>query len=190
MLPLPARVGESECVENAVDGMSVREMIGEQRGLLRTYGTIGDSLNLMQEAWKDLHHTFSIRAPELLVGASSTEGYVHLPGLRYPLDVLQRHPVDLLIIECGRWQNPRAPRQGQRWEHLVERTLADCRPQIIIEIWPPNALLWDLGPAGKSSRVRWNCLGYNSHMKVVDSQHFGGALAQPRAVIIRDRNSS
>lgn len=65
--------GESECVDNAVDGMNVRDMIGEHRGHLRTFGTIGDSLNLMREAWKDLNHSFSIRAPEILTGAVSTQ---------------------------------------------------------------------------------------------------------------------
>lgn len=128
--------GESECVDNAVDGMNVRDMIGEHRGHLRTFGTIGDSLNLMREAWKDLNHSFSIRAPETLTGAVSTQGVTHLAGPRYPLDTLRRHPVDLLVIECGHWQNPRAPRQGQRWEHLVAQVEAS---------YPAQSLLWKSG---------------------------------------------
>ncbi len=56
----------------------------------------------------------------------------------------------------------------------------------MVEIWPPNSLLWDHGPAGKGLRVHWKELSYSTKMQVIDSQHYGGAIVQPCAIIVRD----
>jgi len=102
------------------------------------------------------------------------------------MNVLQCHPVDLFIIECGHWQCPKPPLQGHRWEKLIDATAVNLRPNLIIEVWPPNSLLWENGPTGKGTRVGWEHRGYDTKMKVIDSQHCGGAFVQPRALIIRD----
>jgi hypothetical protein len=167
--------------------MHVRDMLAHHRSRLTTYGTVGDSLNLMKEAWRDIRHVFSVRDPSLLQGAESTQGECHVPGPRYSLNLLGRHLVDLLVVECGNWQCTHPLRNGQRWEQLVAATSPDLRPQLIIEVWPPNSLLWDLGPAGRAAWVRWERLGFQSKMKVIDSQHCGEAFVQPRALVIRDR---
>lgn len=112
----------------------------------------------------------------------------HTPWPRCPMDLLLRHPVDLLAIECGSWQNPKPSAKGHRWEHLVATAPLRLRPWIVIEVWPPNSLLWDLGPTGKGTCVRWNLLGYTTKVKVVDSQRCGGAIDQPRALVVRDRS--
>ena len=161
-------------------------MISDQVGPYRTFGVCGDSLNLMSDAWKSMEHVFTSRDPTILTNCTRTHGSHIIPGPRYPLHLLETHPVDLLVIECGSWQCPSPPRQGHRWECLVASTPVPKRPLTILEVWPPNSLLWEQGPTGKASRVRWKELGYTTHMKMIDSQCCGGAVVQPRAIVVRD----
>ena len=44
---------------------------------------------------------------------------------------------------------------------------------------------WEYGPAGKSSRVRWQNRGYQTRIKRVDAQNVGGAIVQPRLLVVR-----
>eukprot|EP00956_Cyclotella_meneghiniana_P001834 scaffold2011_cov26-Cyclotella_meneghiniana.AAC.4 len=177
-------LGKLECIEEVV-GLEGKDMLALQQGPYTSYGTCGDSLNLMSETWHGLEHVFSIHGPHPLSSSPAIQGRYHYVGPRHSVQLLNHHPVDLLIIECGRWQCPRPPLDGQRWELMIHATALDSRPKTIIEIWPPNSLLWELGPSGKASRVRWESLGYTSKMKVIDPQHCGGAIVQPRAIIVR-----
>ena len=62
--------------------------------------------------------------------------------------------------------------------------------KFVVEVRPPNSLLWDHGPAQKGVHVRWEEHGYSSKMQVVDSQHCSGAVVQPRAIIVWDHEGS
>eukprot|EP00956_Cyclotella_meneghiniana_P006361 scaffold8341_cov66-Cyclotella_meneghiniana.AAC.6 len=182
--PYTLSPGESECVDHVI-GMEVRPFPGRLQRKFSTFGTIGDSLHLMQEAWPELEHVFCVHGPSIPVAPQSCQH--HIAGPRFPLRLLRTHPVDLLVIECGDWQLPRPSLNGMRWEQAVQMLNVSSRPLLVIEVWPANALLWDLGPSGKGCRTRWDQLGYTTHMKVVDSQHVGGAIVQPRALIVRSR---
>ena len=181
-------LGKSECA-GEVMGLEVKDLPAPQPGPYSSYGTFGDSLNLMTEAWHELDHVFSIHSDHALTSSPKLRGRHHYLGPRPPLNVLARHQVDLLVVECGRWQCPRPPLDGHRWELMIQATPRPSRPRSIIEVWPPNSLLWELGPAGKAARVRWETLGYSSKMKVIDPQHCGGAIVQPRALVVRHRST-
>ena len=160
-------LGKLECIDEVV-GLEGKDMLALQQGPYTSYGTCGDSLNLMSETWHGIEHVFSIHGPHPLSSSPAIQGRYHYVGPRHSLQLLNHHPVDLLLIECGRWQCPRPPLDGQRWELMIHATAPDSRPKTVIEIWPPNSLLWELGPSGKASRVRWESLGYTSKMKAID----------------------
>ena len=189
LLALPPFVchtlGESECAEEVCE-MQVREMPAPQNGPVSTFGTYGDSLNLMKDAWEHLHHTFSISHPPVSDAFPSSQGQHVFQGPRPKLNLLNRFPVDVLVVECGSWQCPKHSYSSFQWESFVREASPCSRPKWVVEIWPPNSLLWDHGPAGKGLRVRWKELGYSTKMQVIDSQHCGGAIVQPRAIIVRD----
>lgn len=166
--------------------MQVREMPAPQVGPITSFGTYGDSLNLMKDSWEELDHVFSVASP-LMDNLSSSHGRHAIQGPRPKQNLLRKFPVDMLVVECGSWQCPKHSYVPFQWELCVHHVEAPLRPKFIIEVWPPNSLLWEHGPAGKGVRVRWEEMGYLTKMQVVDSQHCGGAIVQPRAIIVRDR---
>lgn len=177
-------LGKLECIEEVV-GLEVKNMQAAQRAPYLNYGTWGDSFNLMTEAWHDLEHELSIHGIHSCASAPAVQGPYHYTGPQHPLHILNHHPVDLLVVECGRWQCPHPPLAGHRWELMIQATSQNSRPSTIIEIWSPNSLLWELGPTGKAAWVQWATMGYVTKMKVIDPQHCGGAIVQPRAIVIR-----
>jgi hypothetical protein len=67
-----------------------------------SYGTIGhQSLNLMSQAWATMEHCFSVAAPGHNDKYTSAQGTKPIEGPRYALHLLNKTPVDLLIIETG-----------------------------------------------------------------------------------------
>lgn len=114
-------LGKLECIDEVV-GLEMKDMLASQRGPYLTYGTCGDSLNLMSETWHGLEHVLSIHGPHPLSSSLAVQGRYHYVGPRHSLQLLNHHPVDLLIIECGRWQCPRPPLAGHRWELMIQTT--------------------------------------------------------------------
>ncbi len=114
--------GKSDIHHGKVIGLSMKDMPGAQPGPFCTYGTCGDSLNLMKEAWSEMQHMFSVQDPRLELNDTPTLGTHHISGPRFPRDLLNKYPVDLLVIECGRWQCPKPSLNGQRWESLMVYT--------------------------------------------------------------------
>jgi hypothetical protein len=177
-------LGESECADEVFE-VQVREMQALQDGPLSTFGTMGIGLNLMR----------CMGAPSLyfLDLPPSSFGYNPLlprttcfPRPRPKLNLLNKLPVDVLVVECGSWQCPKHSNISFQWESCVREASPCLRPKWVIEVWSPNSLLWDHGPAGKGLRVRWEERGYSTKMQVFDSQHCGGAIVQPRAFIVLD----
>ena len=111
-------------------------------------------------------------------------------GPQHSLQLLNHYPVDLLVIECGRWQCSRPSLKGQHRELMIQATTLDSHPKTVIEIWLPNSLLWEIGPSGKPSRVCWESLSYAFKMKVIDPQHCGGAIVQPHEIIVQHTQDS
>jgi len=152
-----------------------------------SYGSIGyHSLNLMREAFPSLLYQFSVAQSSHATAFPSTMSPRQtIPGPRYPLHLLNRMPVDLLFLECGHLQKPKPKPGPQRHELMIGRTDTGNRPAFVVEIWPGNSHLWERGPTGKSSTARWQSLGYATRMRLVDAQHCGGAIVQPRLIVVR-----
>ena len=89
---------------NAVEDVCMKELPGARQGAFATYGTLGDSLNLMTASWQDLWHVFSIRNPSLLTEYLFGQGEVSLPGPHFPMNILQyviQWTFSLLNVDTG-----------------------------------------------------------------------------------------
>lgn len=106
-----------------------------------TFGTNGDSLNLMDKAWKKMKHVFMVQNPTLSSSFKHTQNTVLVPGPNCPLDQLDKYPVDLLFIKTGQWQCPKSPPGSHWWEHLITHTPRSQHPKLVVEVLPPNSLL-------------------------------------------------
>jgi hypothetical protein len=81
--------------------METREMMTKHNGFT-TYGTIGhQSLNLMSQVWATMEHCFSVAALGHNEKYTSHQGTKPIEGPRYAFHVLNKTPVDLLILETA-----------------------------------------------------------------------------------------
>jgi hypothetical protein len=84
---------------------------------------------------------------------------------RFPRNLLNTNPVDLLTVERGFMTRPPTTYEASAWENLLSSTLCENRPELVIETWPSYAQLWSKGPACKSTVARWEDLGYASRFR-------------------------
>jgi hypothetical protein len=138
-----------------VTGLEAREMMTKHEGFT-SYGSIGhQSLNLMNQAWATMEHRFSVATQTHNDKYSSAKGASAYEGPRYALNLLNRHPVDLLVIETGSKARNWRKTPECRWETLVLQTSRDKRPQYVIESWLPQVQLrtaW-MGQNGDGLRI-------------------------------------
>ena len=111
--------------------------------LVSSYGCIDCGLELMRASWQRLTHVFSIRRQTRPSDIGGPEPLVVLPGPSYPLNLLRRHPVDVLVVERG---HVRKPGDQDRTELLVDRTPPSQRPKLILHAYPSAAVGWGEGP--------------------------------------------
>jgi hypothetical protein len=93
----------------------------------------------------------------------------------------------MLTVEQGNIWQPLTTYERQSWEKLIIQTKPECRPRVVIKIWPSNAQLWSKGRACKSTTSRWQTLDYVSQYKRVSATNAGGAIVQARLVVARVR---
>ena len=141
----------------------------------------------MRFAWEELRHVFSVRkqgetVPNATTGSGPQIFYGHH---RYSLDLLNKNPVDLLVVDQG--TNTQPPNQYSRnpWEEVVEASTPPNKPKVVVEAWPATAQLWSKGPMNKACVTRWQKQGYTSHCKLVRATEVGGAIRQIRLIIAR-----
>jgi hypothetical protein len=77
-----------------------------------------------------------------------------------------------------------------RWEVLVRRAKHDNRPQYVLENWLPHAQLREFGPSGKAAVTRWKDLGYHTQVKLIDAKYYGGAIVQPRFIVVHEHGQT
>jgi hypothetical protein len=149
---------------------------------LHTYGTIDCGLETMTEAWPNLEHVFS--SGGIQVGGNT----IPLTGGRLPHNLLEEHPIDLLVVDQGHMNRPPGTTTSERpskWEQIVQNVPDEVRPKVVIESWPEKAIGWMEGPMAKSARIRWRKLGYVSRFQRVDATTIGGAIEQACLLVIR-----
>jgi hypothetical protein len=151
----------------------------------KTFGTISCGYETMTQAWKQLDHVFSVAGH----GPPAANNY---PDSRYPMNLLDKHPVDILVIDQGDYtpstSNSCIPR-NERWKDLVMQTSPHHRPQLILESWPDHATSWTWGPMAKGRKAQWLELGYHSRYTLLNTLHCQGALDQKRLLIARVTSS-
>lgn len=162
--------------------MEIRE-ISQVGYWIRSYGSIDCGLDLMEDAWHTLEHVFSVNQLHLRKTQPSTRLY---EGPRFKLDLLERHQVDLLVIERGHVRRPHGlAHKEERWEQLIGRVAVHQRPKIVIESWDATASLWSNGPLGQANRIRWDTLGYRTSARTINATKVGGAVRQKRLLVTR-----
>ena len=111
------------------------------------------------------------------------QGQHRIPQLRCSRQVLNRHPVDIFAVITN--STTRKARTTMHWEQVVRETKTHLKPKIVCEMWTAQWVNREDGPTGKSMRTRWRDLGYDTRTQRADCQHIGGALIQPRLIVIR-----
>ena len=103
-----------------------------------------------------------------------------------PKTLLTQFPVDTLILDHSRDYNAAAVFQspGPPWHTWVDCCPIDCRPSILIQVWPESAVGSELGPLGVCARKFLQQRDYESHYSLVDSTEYGSHVRQVRLVII------
>jgi hypothetical protein len=162
---LSAHVGALEEPTSAhVDAMEIR--LGPTKpdraaAWINTYGTLNCGAETMRAVWPGLEHRFAVRCenePDVLPN-DDTHG---LHGPRVRRDLLETHPVDMVVMERGHVLRSRKCPEPEEWELLVSSTPASDRPKVIVESWRSQASTWDNGPSAKAATTRWTKLGYTS----------------------------
>jgi hypothetical protein len=155
---------------------------------VRNFGVIDGGLELMRLAWPSLKHVFSVRRNN--VNLPSPAGVTAPPKIiqgvhRYPPNLLNQHPVDLLVVDQGSLYQPPVKYERTPWEVLLDTTHTKRQPRIVIETWTSSAQMWNKGPMSKAHTTIWTDLGYCTRCKVVRATDVGGAIRQDRLIVAR-----
>ena len=184
---------ELECYENAATGVEVRTGPVQKIQTIQSYGVIDGGGETMRYAWRGLKHKFSVRRQSDTVPVVD-----HLPCSRptifvghnrYRKDLLEKCPVDLLVVERGAFHQPPSTLERSPWESLVYNTTIPNRPKVVFELWAPSAQLWNRGPTSKACVSRWNTHDYTTHCRLIKATSVGGAIQQDRLLIARVRKT-
>ena len=165
--------------------MEIRSMDFQKGKVFQTYGTYGGFFPLMSLAWKGMRHVFSVNAYKEGLNEEIPKAEKVVSNLRCSHSLLNKSPVDILAIDLSNRPTIKDPHCIEHWERMVSKTIKDHRPKVIFESWAARTVTWDYGPAGKSARVRWKNLGYQTRIQRVDAQDIGGAIVQPRLLVVR-----
>ena len=160
----------------------------------------------MRLAWVKMDHVFSVRRRSdvilelpsvknnniLITDNNNTDDIsgdsifpVILEGCpNYPKKLLDRHPVDLLVVDKSSMKKPPSLPVFP-WERVVSSAASPNRPKVILESWRAASQLWAKGPSVKSCVTRWKALGYESFIKLVRGTDVGGAIQQTRVLVAR-----
>jgi hypothetical protein len=104
---------------------------------------------------------------------------------RYPRKLLNRQPVDLLVVELGIDHRPPTTLKRSAWEDLVQHTYPRNRPRVVLETWTGSAQLWSSGPVCKGRTTVWDELGYTTRCRLIQATDVGGAIWQEKLVVAR-----
>ena len=90
----------------------------------------------MTSAWKSMKHVFAVRRSSFGPPSNNTEAIVIEIFPHFPVDVLWKHPVDLLVVECcSRTKPSKKGHDSEHWEKAVAQTRVKSRPKVVLESW-------------------------------------------------------
>ena len=139
----------------------------------------------MALAWRGLKYDLEIRSEPRNPDIKSPRGDRIHTGLRCPRQLLNQTPVDLLGVETNPQVQPPKMTAISHWYRMVQTTATSLQPKLIIESWPPRTATWEHGPSGKGMRVLWDQINYTTRILRLDAQEVGGAIVQPRLIVLR-----
>ena len=151
----------------------------------QSFGTYGSGFPLVAAAWKGLKHVFDVHTRKDNTKSQIPEAMHVYKGLRCRRNLFNKHPVDIFAVDMGSRPTTNYDVKIEHWERMIQVSQITFQPKVIIETWPARAVTWEQGPTGKASRERWKVLGYNTRLQRVDSQDIGGAIIQPRLIVVR-----
>jgi hypothetical protein len=102
----------------------VEELGQEIKSPIRSFGTIDCGYETMTEAWPTLDHVFSS-------GGLFTKAKHELEKGRLKGTLLNKYPVDLILIDRGQFHTPSSAHQvplSTKWEILVENAMEKNGP--------------------------------------------------------------
>ena len=145
----------------------------------------------MRYAWPKLDVRFAVRNSKesLPPDLEDPQNLFYGPHRTRP-SLLNKHPVDLLVIEKGSHGAPISNLSPQPWEEIIQQTSPANQPTVVIEAWQSSATLWRHGPTSKAVTARWRDLGYDLYCKKVNATQIGGAIDQERLLVIRLKRDS
>ena len=177
-------------MDTAVEAFEIRKgQASPKAAPFRSFGTLWSGYNTPLEAWKGLTHLWSAGSPR---DPATPDDVAHYPGTRFKTNLLQRNPVDILVVERGIiGHTPTASESlGKVWMDLVKGVDPDTRPSVIIEAWQGKAALWEFGPASTALASAWGKVGYASRHRVVTAVNVGGAVTQTRLMVVRHKKGT
>jgi hypothetical protein len=178
-----------ELNDRAATGVEVRAGPIETSKTIQSYGVIDGGGETMRYAWSRLTHKFSVRRQSETAAFADLlpkpKPQIFVGHNRYRKDLLEKCPVDLLVVERGTFHHPPTSLESSPWENLVNTTTVSNRPKVVIEIWAPPAQLWNRGPMSKSCVSRWKAHDYITHCRLTKATSIGGAIQQDRLLITR-----
>jgi hypothetical protein len=101
-------LGKTNEWDSMAVGMKVREVENVWCSIISSYGCIDGGFELAWLTWSKLEHHFAIRCNEENVdkGLADKLSCVIFGHNRYPKKLLNQLPVDLLVIEQGKFTKP------------------------------------------------------------------------------------
>lgn len=129
--------------------------------LFASFGTITRGLSTVGEAFQTLRHVFQVSPcpPPSSVSSSLTDNRPptrHYPDASFSPRLLQRHPVDLLVVDNGDRSRGNVAKTGELWEAAIARVAKTKKaPHVVCESWIDSAVSWEGGPASKAWEHRW-----------------------------------
>jgi len=163
------RIGKHDIEEKGVQvvaGVETRKVEVNRKLGVSSYGVLDCGAELMRLAWTGLHHKFSVRRevdPKFPEEAHTDPTVITRGPHRYPWELLTRNQVDLLVVDRGFQTEPPISYRSSPWENLVTGTPRAKRPEVVIEVCPPTAQLWERGLMNKACVTRWSKEGFQSH---------------------------
>ena len=109
----------------------------------------------MTQAWPGLEHHLAIRqAGKLGPSPTRTNTHVYQSAPQFPQKILQKHQVDLLVIECCTRTKPPKANVPDSWEDAILNTKIQSRPKVVLESWGTICNTWPYGPTTKGCITR------------------------------------
>lgn len=143
-----------------------------------TFGSAGLGIDTAFAAWSTLTQSFY---SESLPFSRTCPGHPPAPFVghmeRLGDGFLNLHPVELLLL------GDLSPSRHKHW--LTRIAKASQRPRLVLEFWPEDHILSEVGPVSKNCVSDWEEHGYGSTCSLLNALQVGGVVDRTWLVVAR-----